>query len=70
MTILTALFVKTQMNSILALFCYYLGLFEFLIIVSLQLHKRTKDVLVLVSILITEQHMLGFFIHTGLLQVL
>lgn len=43
---------------------FYLGLFEFLVIVRFQLHQRTKDVLVLIRIFISEQDVLRFFIHT------
>lgn len=48
----------------------HLRFFQFLIVVSLQFHKRAKDVLVLVGVLIAEQYMLGFLIHAWLLQVL
>lgn len=48
----------------------YLRLFEFLVVVSLQLYQRTEDVLVLIGILVAQQHVLGLLVHTRLLQVL
>lgn len=49
------------------IFFIHLRLFEFLVIVGLQLDKRTKDVLVLIGVLIAQQHMLGLLIHSRLL---
>ena len=46
-----------QCNIIILIYSksiHYLGLFEFLVIICLQLHQWTKDVLVLISILIPE----------------
>lgn len=47
----------------------YLGLLKLLVVVGLQFDQRTKDVLVLVGILITQQHMLGLLVHSRFLQV-
>ena len=47
----------------------YLGLLKLLVVVSLQFDQRAKDVLVLVGILVAQQHMLGFLIHARFLQV-
>lgn len=47
----------------------YLGLLKLLVIVSLQFDQWAKDVLVLVGVLVAQQHMLGFLVHTGFLQV-
>lgn len=57
------------MNQYLDIYDFFnhLRLFEFLVIVGLQLDKRTKDVLVLIGILIAQQHMLGLLIHARLL---
>lgn len=48
----------------------YLGLFQLLVVVSLQLDEGAEDVLVLVGILVAQQHMLGLLVYAGLLQVL
>lgn len=48
----------------------HLRLFEFLVIVGLQLHQGTKDVLVLIGVFVAQQHMLRLLVHTRLLQVL
>ena len=47
-----------------------LGLFELLVVVCFQFDQRAEDVLVLVGVLIAQQHVLGLLVHTGLLQVL
>lgn len=47
----------------------YLGLLKLLVIVSLQFDQRAKDVLVLVGVLIAQQHMLGLLVHSRFLQV-
>lgn len=47
----------------------YLGLLKLLVVVGLQFDQRAKDVLVLVGILITQQHMLGLLVHSRFLQV-
>lgn len=48
----------------------YLGLFEFLVVISFQLNERTKDVLVLIGVFISQQDVLRLLIHTRLFQVL
>lgn len=57
------------MNQYLDIYDFFihLRLFEFLVIVGLQLDKRTKDVLVLIGVLIAQQHMLGLLVHARLL---
>ncbi len=47
----------------------YLGLLKLLVVVSLQFDQRAKDVLVLVGVLIAQQHMLGLLVHSRFLQV-
>lgn len=51
-------------------FSAHLGLFKLLVIICLQFDQRAKDVLILVGIFIAEQHVLGLFVHTRLLQIL
>lgn len=47
-----------------------LGLFQFLIVVGLQLDQRAEYVLVLVGILVPQEDMLRLLVHAWLLQVL
>lgn len=47
----------------------YLGLLKLLVVVRLQFDQRAKDVLVLVGVLIAQQHMLGLLVHSRFLQV-
>lgn len=47
----------------------YLGLLKLLVIVSLQFDQGAEDVLVLVGIFITQQHMLGLLINSWFLQI-
>lgn len=47
-----------------------LGLFQLLVIVGLQFDQRPKDVLVLVGVLVAQEHVLRLLVHPGLLKVL
>ena len=48
----------------------YLGLFKLFVVVGLQFDEGPEDVLVLVGVLVAQQHVLGLLVHPGLLQVL
>lgn len=61
---------RASLNSPAEHSWYYLGLFEFLIVVGLQFDQGAKYVLVLVGILIAQQHVLRLLVHAGLLKVL
>lgn len=49
---------------------FYLRFLQFLVIVCFKLDKRTKDVLVLISIFISKEDVLWLFINPRLFQVL
>lgn len=49
---------------------FYLRFLEFLVIICLKLDQRTKYILVLISIFVSKQDMLGFLINTRFFQVL
>ena len=48
----------------------YQGLFGLLVLVGLEFDEGAEDVLVLVGVLVPQQHRQGFVVHSGLFEIL